>query len=667
MQLFANNAISTLAGAISNVALTMSVQPGHGARFPSPVGGDYFLVTLFSLVNGIEANHEIVKVTARSVDTLTIVRGQEGTVARAFGVGEQVSGRLTAGTLAHLAQTDMPTTFTQPVTILTAAPGTNTMQAASTAFVSAAVAQGKADLVASSPAALDTLNEFAAALGNDANFATTTAASLGNRLRFDINNQGLTAPQKANAVANLGLAAVATTGAKADVGLGNVDNTSDVNKPVSTPTANALALKAPLASPSFTGGAVFNSASGTIPGVRVVGAGPSQGAIYFGTTNDLYKMSAGDDYIGAIFDIPAAKDYIFNIGGTARLAIKGGGNVLIGTTTDNGVDKLQVTGGVSVTGAVGVGGGMRMAVSTSAAWGAGGWSIGVIQKRCGAWMSHPTVPYEYLLSNNYYDGTNYRYIINGGAASFTFAGLDQIFTWGVAPAGTAGAVATFAERMRIDANGNLLVGAMSGTNHSIRKNVLSGELVLGIGPSAGESHRFYVADTGGANAAATVYSLDKIGGNGRSINAAGTLNASGADYAEYMRKSDTCGDIAKGDVIGVDANGELTNQWLDAVSFMVKTTNPSLVGGDTWGVGLEGDELEAARAKVDRIAYAGQVPVNVYGAKPGQFIVPARFGDKVGGVAVNRSDLDHDLYLRAVGIVQNILPDGRANIRVKVA
>ena len=40
---------------------------------------------------------------------------------------------------------------------------------------------------------------------------------------------------------------------KADVGLGNVDNTSDLNKPLSTATTNALALKANLASPTFTG------------------------------------------------------------------------------------------------------------------------------------------------------------------------------------------------------------------------------------------------------------------------------------------------------------------------------------------------------------------------------------------------------------------------------
>lgn len=40
---------------------------------------------------------------------------------------------------------------------------------------------------------------------------------------------------------------------KTDVGLDNVDNTSDVNKPVSTAQQNALNLKAPLNSPTFTG------------------------------------------------------------------------------------------------------------------------------------------------------------------------------------------------------------------------------------------------------------------------------------------------------------------------------------------------------------------------------------------------------------------------------
>jgi hypothetical protein len=47
---------------------------------------------------------------------------------------------------------------------------------------------------------------------------------------------------------------------KTAVGLANVDNTSDVNKPISTATATALALKANLASPTFTGTVVLPSA-----------------------------------------------------------------------------------------------------------------------------------------------------------------------------------------------------------------------------------------------------------------------------------------------------------------------------------------------------------------------------------------------------------------------
>lgn len=56
----------------------------------------------------------------------------------------------------------------------TAVAGTNTTQISTTAFVAAAVAS----LVNSSPAALDTLNELATALGNDPNFATTVTNAL---------------------------------------------------------------------------------------------------------------------------------------------------------------------------------------------------------------------------------------------------------------------------------------------------------------------------------------------------------------------------------------------------------------------------------------------------------------------------------------------------------
>lgn len=63
----------------------------------------------------------------------------------------------------------------------TAAPSTNNNQIANTAFVRAAIAA----LVGSSPEALDTLNELAAALGNDPNFATTMTNALAGKQPLD--------------------------------------------------------------------------------------------------------------------------------------------------------------------------------------------------------------------------------------------------------------------------------------------------------------------------------------------------------------------------------------------------------------------------------------------------------------------------------------------------
>lgn len=71
---------------------------------------------------------------------------------------------------APLASPALTGTPTAP----TAAPGTNTTQISTTAFVQAAIAA----LIDSSPGALDTLNELAAALGDDPNFASTITTAL---------------------------------------------------------------------------------------------------------------------------------------------------------------------------------------------------------------------------------------------------------------------------------------------------------------------------------------------------------------------------------------------------------------------------------------------------------------------------------------------------------
>lgn len=57
-------------------------------------------------------------------------------------------------------------------------------------------------LTGGAAAALDTLNELAAALGNDPSFASNIATQIGNRVRFDA-AQTLTDPQKAQARTNI--------------------------------------------------------------------------------------------------------------------------------------------------------------------------------------------------------------------------------------------------------------------------------------------------------------------------------------------------------------------------------------------------------------------------------------------------------------------------------
>ena len=85
-----NNGFSTLASGINNSVTTIALATGEGTRFPSLSTGDYFYGTLIDTSN----NLEIVKVTARANDSLTVVRAQDNTSARAFVTGDRFELRL---------------------------------------------------------------------------------------------------------------------------------------------------------------------------------------------------------------------------------------------------------------------------------------------------------------------------------------------------------------------------------------------------------------------------------------------------------------------------------------------------------------------------------------------------------------------------------------------
>jgi len=140
------------------------------------------------------------------------------------------------------------------------------------------------------------------------------------------------------------------------------------------------------------------------------------------------------------------------------------------------------------------------------------------------------------------------------------------------------------ERARLTSGGNLLVGTTSGAAHTLKRDVGQGsELVAIFSNQPTPSARFFGGASFGASAAETVLTLASNSATGRSLNAGGTINTSGADYAEYMTKAEGCGPIAKGDICGVDRDGKLTKTWAEAVRFVVKSSDPNLVGGDSWG------------------------------------------------------------------------------------
>lgn len=99
-QLFGNNLRTSLTSAITNSATSITV--ADASIFPVLSSGDYYLLTLWEESNGFEVNHEIIKVTAVSINTLTVERGQEGTTARAFAADTPLELRMTAGTAVNL-------------------------------------------------------------------------------------------------------------------------------------------------------------------------------------------------------------------------------------------------------------------------------------------------------------------------------------------------------------------------------------------------------------------------------------------------------------------------------------------------------------------------------------------------------------------------------------
>lgn len=98
---FVNNASSILAASINNLDTVIQVSSGDGALFPSPTPPEYFVATL----EDDAGNIEVVQVTGRTGDLLTVVRGFDNSVAQSFAMSTtRVELRLTAAVVEEFIQ-----------------------------------------------------------------------------------------------------------------------------------------------------------------------------------------------------------------------------------------------------------------------------------------------------------------------------------------------------------------------------------------------------------------------------------------------------------------------------------------------------------------------------------------------------------------------------------
>jgi len=101
--LFVNNWTATLQAELPAGSASMVVETERAALLLGMTGGDYYLLTLVGTdANGTENVWEIVKATSNAAGVLTITRAQEGTPARLWPAGTEVSLRATAGLFAQL-------------------------------------------------------------------------------------------------------------------------------------------------------------------------------------------------------------------------------------------------------------------------------------------------------------------------------------------------------------------------------------------------------------------------------------------------------------------------------------------------------------------------------------------------------------------------------------
>jgi hypothetical protein len=188
---------------------------------------------------------------------------------------------------------------------------------------------------------------------------------------------------------------------------------------------------------SVAGTLTVTGAASTINGAAIGATTPDTGAFTTLSATGVATFSAGTAALPAITTtgdtntgifFPAADTIAFSEGGVEAARFDSAGNFGLGVTPS--------------------------------AWSS---SFKVLQLANGTSLSNNgQTSYYQLGANNYYDGSNYKYIASNFAGFHRFSNAGA-YEWHIAPSGTAGNTITFTQAMTLDASGNLGIGTSSPT------------------------------------------------------------------------------------------------------------------------------------------------------------------------------------------------------------
>ena len=138
-----------------------------------------------------------------------------------------------------------------------------------------------------------------------------------------------------------------------------------------------------------------------------------------------------------------------------------------------------------------------------------------------------------------------------------------------------------------------------------------------------------------------VNTIDGIDATFSNISAS-NVTVYGADFAEYMYKSNPSDLFASGEIVGIDVNGKITKQYSLSYHFMVVSRCPGIVAGGN----------EQNKDLQETIGYCGRIKINCPSAQVGHHIIPQAANDgSILAVSVDSNNITFDQYRMSVGRV----------------